>query len=589
MTHLSDSQISQLILQTIDRKLSVETLVEILESQLLSLPSSVVNRYYLHPTTVTAILEILSRRWESGSSTLRLLDYFSHYPQFPSFLSQGALVGVMCSLLRFLGGGGLKTHVLAPEALSTLVQMLAQETLGRIGNGQFTRGELESLQRAVQSPLLTQALFLPKVDSFQKLKHQLLSFVGTSSKTILSIPAVLSPRDTIATLMATSSDELWKLGVDHFKLSLELERTGWRVKNLTILEELLRNPELSPEKRCFLVQWFWTGALHFASQRESADPQWTARLCAKLLERDSLNLDVFKGMFSAIQLDYSQIYQQYLNANLIPGGMSVQNLRCDPEAALQQAQALFNIFVSLTQRFPADMSRQVIPWVLGLCVEPVDSRLLTRSQWQWIRALAGGIWEEDLKDCPMWVLAQSSRVAAQVFQMAPGAWIAEHCALFFHRLWIESQSQSFVATQTHTDYLEFLIRTARRKSPVMGSAPETLVALKIIGRLKSSEEQHLKLVETRAKLSRIQNWGSLIPRQSASLTVRAQFSHPELVDSSLQDLAVPALTRSLGLLTHFALSISKKHGTLLATPDSNWGSSSAPIPGKASALEMLKR
>jgi len=70
------------------------------------------------------------------------------------------------------------------------------------------------------------------------------------------------------------------------------------------------------------------------------------------------------------------------------------------------------------------------------------------------------------------------------------------------RLHAEATAPSFVLARHHFDYVEYLVRTLRKKSPAAACRPETLYALKLLSRLQPHEEQQLQLAETRARMAR---------------------------------------------------------------------------------------
>jgi hypothetical protein len=201
---------------------------------------------------------------------------------------------------------------------------------------------------------------------------------------------------------------------------------------------------------------------------------------------------IIKGLVRSLQRDYSQVQVEFQNQTAAP---SVNN----------KAMALVNqFFINMLPAIEQNQqvyARQFTPWALQLPVHPAETRIVTRAQWQWLRTLTSQKWEEDLREPPNWIVSNSSRFAAHIFLMAPNFWLHDYAIQLLEKLYVESLTPQFQVSKHHVEYVEFLVRALRKKSPFFASRPETLAALKALGVASPHEEQLLQLALTRAKIN----------------------------------------------------------------------------------------
>jgi hypothetical protein len=167
---------------------------------------------------------------------------------------------------------------------------------------------------------------------------------------------------------------------------------------------------------------------------------------------------------------------------------------------MQTAHIFHTAVLATAARNLPQFTKQFANWALQMPVQPEESRLVTRSSLQWVRVLTTKQWEDDMKEAPEWVVSIASRVAASVFQMAPNFWLQEHAHALVERLHLESLQPGFSAQGQHFDYVEFLCRTLRKKSPTFASRNELLVALRFLNRATPQEEGQFRLLETRYRM-----------------------------------------------------------------------------------------
>ena len=130
-----------------------------------------------------------------------------------------------------------------------------------------------------------------------------------------------------------------------------------------------------------------------------------------------------------------------------------------------------------------------------------NSRLLSRTQCQWIKVLSGGQWEEELRDPPTWVVFSSAEYSSTIFQMAPGFWLKQFGKELLQRLLLATHHPEFQESPLHINIIEHIVRSLRNKSPWFATQPLTLAALKALNRATFNETQQLQLSETRQRLS----------------------------------------------------------------------------------------
>jgi hypothetical protein len=200
---------------------------------------------------------------------------------------------------------------------------------------------------------------------------------------------------------------------------------------------------------------------------------------------------VLKGLLRALQRDLSLTA---IELNVSDGH--------NPQftALLQRANHLHTLLLSVASRNFENFTKNFANWAIQMPVHPEGARLFHRTNWQWIRVLTTKQWEDDLRSIPQWVLPLTNRFAASIFSIAPSFWLQENAHILLERLHQESVQSSFTATQQHIDYIEYLCRTLRKKSPAFAARAELLLALRLINRATSQEESQLALLETRYKL-----------------------------------------------------------------------------------------
>jgi hypothetical protein len=126
-----------------------------------------------------------------------------------------------------------------------------------------------------------------------------------------------------------------------------------------------------------------------------------------------------------------------------------------------------------------------------------ESRFFKRSHWRWIRSLASHIWDASLREPPQWVVEGGSKYCATIFQIAPALWLQEYSYSLLEKVYRETLLDNFEPSTPHIDYVEFLARSMRKKSPFFASRTESLYALKLLSRLTRSETQQFISAEAR--------------------------------------------------------------------------------------------
>ena len=308
--------------------------------------------------------------------------------------------------------------------------------------------------------------------------------------------------------------------------------------------------EWTPFKRSFIVEWLLSGCL-----REVLLHKGERRLLAESLQllfsRTNMHLDVLKGAARALQKDLCGIVLPDQLEHQ-PAGTNMPSAAARTEY-LQVASSLF--FAALYDPLRPDSSvtlseqlaAEFVPWALQLPCDPPDCRIVTRAQLTWLRIMETREWVEGLSQPPQWIFEKANQNAALVFQIAPGHWLQAHASCFVDALWQEALHSEFLAGTVHLDYVEFLIRSMRKKSPLFASEVELLICLHLIGRAQSSEQAQIKLAHTRLKMTEQ-------PDRPLSAEARATL---EVLEDGQEKLALGPnpLARALALLSRTCRSV----------------------------------
>lgn len=492
--------LSQLLLSFVERRVNPQTIADVVRAQI---HEARVSPNVLSHATRNGILEVLTTSMSTSLSTSDCLDivlWCAGHSQFPHGLSARACVGSLTLLLR-----RANTLLAAPEQSARkdflrVVEGFSQALLVHL-QGPLDAGErlrVINLFKGMDSQSSRLCAALPALGEVRTNALQAMQSsrkqpaAGDSRGAHPSAGGHAPTPQEVLQAIASESDHVLALkGTAHYRLPLAAQKDAWRMRNISTLLTLLCDPTLSEFQTGFLVEWFFDGAAREASLDESRAQIFKQGL-ADLFAQQGHTPAAIKGLLRALQRDLCMVALDH-------------TAPCTDAPAFQRALTkawwVFPHLLSVAERDCPAFARDIAQWALQLPVAPAEARLFTRTHWQWLRVLATREWEEDLRAPPLWVQASADVHGAHIFNMAPHSWLHTHGHLIVERLHAEALSARFVLGRHHFDYVEFLIRAMRKKSPVFASRPETLVALKTLKRLQVHEEQQLQLAETRARMS----------------------------------------------------------------------------------------
>ncbi|MCA2959856.1 MAG: hypothetical protein IOD12_06350 [Silvanigrellales bacterium] len=498
----SEVLLSQLLLSFVERRVNPQTIADVVRAQI---HEAKISPNALSCATRNGILEVLTTNVATSLSSADCLDivlWTARHTDFPVGLSARACIGSLSLLLRRAGSHLASSENGARREFLRVVEGVAQGLLVHLqGNldpherlraiNVFKGADAHAARLCAALPALGEARDACLRGMHAATKQGALG--GLQGRSAQGVHGGLAPtpQDILATIVGESDHVLALKGTSHYRLPLAAQKEAWRMRNVNTLLTLLSDPGLSEFQIGFLVEWFFDGAARDAALDETRAHAYKQGL-QDLFAQQSQTPAAVKGLLRAVQRDLSLVALDH--ASPCTEAPAYQR-------ALTKASWVLPHLLTLAERDGPSFARDIAQWALQLPVAPAESRLFTRAHWQWIRVLATREWEEDLRAPPPWVQASADAHGAQIFSMAPHSWLHAHGYLIVERLHAEALSSRFVLGRHHYDYVEFLVRTLRKKSPAFASRPETLIALKLLKRLQVHEEHQLQLAETRARMS----------------------------------------------------------------------------------------
>lgn len=490
----TEQVVSTLLMSFVERKVSPQTIADVVRAQVTE------NGIYadsLNAATCNGIIEVVTTASSVGDCT-DLLFFIAGHSQFPTSLSPKAALGGLAYLLRraqvYLNHSDAllrRQYLTATEGFGQHVYKLIEQDSSDVNHADRLR--LINVFKT-QDPALIR-LFSAS-DQLNKLKELLLAPVSRITAALTGASGQMAGRatapDQIIQEISTTADHTLALkGVAAFKLSSQFGGHLWKLQNADACLTFLDDGAMSAFQLSFYTEWFFDGLFREAVLNPAAE-QGVLQLMRRILTQKAADQSIVKGLVRSLQRDYSQVQVEFQNQTAAP-------------SVLNKANAVVNqFFLSLLPAVEQNQqlyARQFTPWALQLPVHPAETRIITRSQWQWLRTLTTQKWEEDLREPPSWIISNSSRFAAHIFLMAPNFWLHDYAIQLFEKLYVESLTPQFQTSKHHVEYVEFLVRALRKKSPFFASRPETVAALKALGVASPHEEQLLQLALTRAKIN----------------------------------------------------------------------------------------
>lgn len=489
----TEQVISTLLMSFVERKVSPQTIADVVRAQV---TENGIHADSLNSATCNGIIEVVTTAPSVGDCA-DLLFFIAGHKQFPQSLSPKAALGGLAYLLRraqvYLNHSDAllrRQYLNATEGFALQVYKLVEQDSAEINHADRLR--LINVVKT-QDPALVR-LFSAS-DQLNKLKELLLAPVARITAALGGASSgagkAITPDQIIQEISTTADHTLALKGVAAFKLSSQFGGHLWKLQNSEACLAFLDDGAMSAFQLSFFAEWFFDGLFREAVLNPSAE-QNVLQLMRRILTQKAADMSIIKGLVRSLQRDFSQVQVEFQNQTAAP-------------SVLNKANAIVNqFFLNLLPAIEQNQqlyARQFMPWALQLPVHPPETRIMTRSQWQWLRTLTSQTWEEDLREPPQWIVSNASRFAAHIFLMAPNFWLHDFAFQLFEKLYVESLTPHFQTSKHHVEYVEFLVRALRKKSPFFASRPETLAALKALGVASPHEEQLLQLALTRAKIN----------------------------------------------------------------------------------------
>ncbi|NBX17336.1 MAG: hypothetical protein EBR09_08220 [Proteobacteria bacterium] len=490
----TEQVVSTLLMSFVERKVSPQTIADVVRAQV---TENGIHADSLNSATCNGIIEVVTTAPSVGDCT-DLLFFIAGHSQFPKSLSpKGALGGLSYLLKRvqvYLNHSDVllrRQYLIATEGFAQQVYSLLEENSTDINHADRLR--LINIFKA-QDPSMVR--LMSASDQLNKLKELLLAPTSRLSAALSGASGIIGGRVTapdqiIQEISSTADHTLALKGVSAFKLSSQFGGHLWKLQNADACLAFLDDGAMSTFQLSFFSEWFFDGLFREAVLNPAAE-QGVLQLMRRIMSQKAADLAIVKGVVRSLQRDYSQVQVEFQNQSAAP-------------SVLNKANAVVNqFFIALLPALEQNQqlyTRQFTPWAMQLPVHPSETRIITRSQWQWLRTLTTQKWEEDLREPPNWIVTNSSRFAAHIFLMAPNFWLHDYAIQLLEKLYVESLTPQFQTSKHHVEYVEFLVRALRKKSPFFASRAETLAALKALGVASPHEEQLLQLALTRAKIN----------------------------------------------------------------------------------------
>lgn len=513
--HDADALLSHLVMGFVERRVAPQTISDIILAQ--------VNESGAAPedfqaATLNGVLESIAGS-NAVSGLQEIVALLARRPDFPEFLSPVSAVAALAALLtqplRGIqpGDGRFEhfCHILDQLALRATVS-LAKSNPNAV---KVAKMRLVNAFKSAAGLVTALAQYCPQLII---LRQALLKPVGPAPQfsrgELADVPAVL------AAIRALPDSVLVHKTPSDFRTAVEAGETLSKLRHLDIVVAALSPAagsdtqsrsrsattleEWTPFKRSFVVEWLLSGCLREVVL-SAASRSLLGDALRGLLSRTNMHLDVLKGCLRALQKDLCGI--------VLPEALAHQPVRSNMPSSterntyLQLASSLF--FGALYDPQQASGSANVwdrlatdfLPWAMQLPCDPPECRIVTRLQMSWLRIMETREWVEGLSQPPQWIFEKANQNAALIFQIAPGHWLQAHAAFFVDVLWQESLHSEFQPGNAHRDYVEYLIRCMRKKSPLFASEVELLICLHSLGRAQPSEQAQIALAHTRLKMT----------------------------------------------------------------------------------------
>jgi hypothetical protein len=480
----TDGIVSHMLMGFVERKISPQTIADVLRAQIFE---SNVPSYLLNTATCNGILEAVTHS-NSTEDCSDLVFYLATHPQFPEFLSFKSATGSLRVLLRYVQKN-FQHDSHNPLKIDKMIEVLSEKVLSFFHSRKpIDLNDKASLTAAIKmtNPFLSK--MMRNSSNFQHLRFMLMSPNDYINDTTVATIRP-EPLEMINIILKSTDDHLHHNGTFYYKTNPTLIGTTNRIKHLNTVLDIIKSNKLSEFKIGFIIEWLFEKALVETILHEDNYDNFT-RAIITATENSTTHVQIIRGLIKAIQKDFS-----FINSH------PLQKIKENSENLFEKAtlltQCIFPVLETLTEKDSQYVSKYIANWAIEMPINNEESRFFKRSHWRWIRSLASHIWDASLREPPQWVVEGGSKYCATIFQIAPALWLQEYSYSLLEKVYRETLLDNFEPSTPHIDYVEFLARSMRKKSPFFASRTESLYALKLLSRLTRSETQQFISAEAR--------------------------------------------------------------------------------------------
>nr|BFD32038.1 hypothetical protein GTC16762_16560 [Pigmentibacter ruber] len=536
----TDGIVSHMLMGFVERKISPQTIADVLRAQIFE---SHVPSHSLNTATCNGILEAVTQA-NSTEDCSDLVFFLATHPEFPYFLSFKAATGSLRVLLRYLQKN-IQNEMLSEIKVDQLIERISEKVLSFF----HERKEVNSDDKANLTILIkttnpTLAKLMRNSPCFQQLRFMLMSPNDYTHETSLATVRP-EPLEMVNIILKSSDDHLLRNTTNYYKTNPAPNGTSGRIKHLKTVLDLFKLNKASEFKIGFMIEWIFEKALMESVLNEELEELYKKSL-KFAAEESGTQIQIIRGLIRSIQKDYSFIATHPFQKN----SDSEINLL---EKAQLLTQHLFPILVKFAEKDNNYVSKYIANWAVEMPLQNEECRFFKRSHWRWIRSLAAHTWDASLREPPLWVIDGGSNYCATIFQIAPALWLQEFSFSLLEKVYRETLNENFTPQKPHYDYVEFLARSMRKKSPFFASRTESLYALHLLSRLTRTEAMQYANAEARFQAQISSSF-----QQHEISSEFALWKEIILNPNIEHDLGNNPVTRALAILARLAKETSKK-------------------------------
>ncbi len=536
----TDGIVSHMLMGFVERKISPQTIADVLRAQIFE---SHVPSHSLNTATCNGILEAVTQA-NSTEDCSDLVFFLATHPEFPLFLSFKAATGSLRVLLRYLQKN-IQNEQTNAIKVDQLIEHISEKVLSFFHERkQVSTEDKANLTVLIKTTNPTLAKLMRNSPHFQQLRFMLMSPTDYTHETTLATVRP-EPLEMVNIILKSADDHLLRNGTTYYKTNTAPNGTSGRIKHLKTVLDLFKLNKASEFKIGFIIEWIFEKSLMEAVLNEETADSYSKAL-KFAAESGGTQIQIIRGLIRAIQKDYT-----YLATHPIQKNHETELSLLDKASAL--TQQLFPILVQLAEKDNNYVSKYIANWAVEMPLQNEESRFFKRSHWRWIRTLAAHIWDASLREPPTWVIDGGSNYCATIFQVAPALWLQEYSFALLEKVYRETLNENFTPQKPHYDYVEFLARSMRKKSPFFASRTESLYALHLLSRLTRTEAMQYANAEARFQAQIASTYQQ--PEISAEFALWKEI----ILNSNIEhDLGNNAVTRALAILARLAKETSKK-------------------------------